>query len=139
VSGTVGDRSEERVRGVEHDETEAAAVTGSQLPRCGIAHEAELVDRLIDLLRGRLGDLRRTVDHEGDGPHRDSGALGDFAHTHLGHGSPSSSLPGPWTTGSASMSNCARKTRPRRLARRSCLLPFTSLAAGAADHPHLLM
>ena len=53
VLGTAGDLGEERVAGVEHDQRDAAAASGAQLPGGVVAHEAEVVDRLQHALDRR--------------------------------------------------------------------------------------
>ena len=82
ILGSARDLGEERVPHVEHDEPDAAAPPGAQLPRRVVAHEPELVDRGHHARHRVRRDLLGPVEHVRDRAHRHGCRGRDVADTH---------------------------------------------------------
>ena len=82
IFGTTGKVGEERVGDVEHDESQAAAASGSQLAGSVVAHEAELVDSGLHAGDGRGRDLFRPIHDVRHRPHGDLRQCCHIAHAH---------------------------------------------------------
>src|SRR5207245_2349455 len=70
------------VPGRREDQAERAGPAVGQRPRARVGLIAQIVDDLLDLLPGLLGDRALTAQSVGNGAPRDSGAFGDLADVH---------------------------------------------------------
>ena len=127
----LGDVGEEGVARVEQDVGERPAVSGPQLARRLVAHEAEVAHRLLDPRPGRRARPGRAVEHVADGAEGDAGASGDVldrgARGDWPRTSPSASLKRWERERTAGVTACPARDRPRSNPARRPLTPVTGL------------